>query len=261
MQISCLMVTQASRFAWARMAVLDFCAQTHAACDLLIVHDSGPAFTDALHQWMDADPVCAPARARIAVTGVPAGQSLGALRNQSVRMATGEFVCQWDDDDRYHPMRLALQVAKLRSADADFCFLSDQLHGFVPEQLLCWDDWHSEAYPLNFVQGTLLGKRSKMPAYPELARGEDTGLCLSILAAGHRITRLRHHGWCYIYTYHGGNVWDAQHHQAISRAKRMSLAYVVGQSTQVRARLAEFHALPAYQDILLGHGPWPMRKP
>ena len=41
----------------------------------------------------------------------------------------------------------------------------------------------------------------------------------------------------------------------------MPLAYVVGQSTQVRARLAEFHTLPTYQDILLGHGHWPTISP
>ncbi len=258
MQISCLTVTQASRFDSLRLAVADFCAQTYVACDLLIVHDGGAVFDETLKQWIATAPACAAARGRIAVEQVQAGQTLGALRNYSVAMAKGEWVCQWDDDDRYHPMRLSLQAQKMQAAEADFCFLSDQLHGFVRDAVLCWDDWNLEPYPLNFVQGTLLGRRDKMPPYPEAARGEDTGLCLAILAAGHRITRLRHHGWCYIYTYHGANVWGAQHHQAISQAKRMPLAFVVGKTHDLRTRLAEYSALPAYRHFVAGNAQIPL---
>ncbi|MBF5004249.1 glycosyltransferase family 2 protein [Diaphorobacter caeni] len=258
MHISCLMVTQASRFDSVRLAVADFCAQTYATCDLLIVHDGDEVFDNALAQWIATAPVCSAARQRIAVHRLPGGQSLGALRNQSVQRARGELICQWDDDDRYHPQRLALQADKLRTADADFCFLSDQLHGFVKAKTLCWDDWDRETYPLNFVQGTLLGKRARMPLYPEIARGEDTGLSLDILAAGHRITRLRHHGWCYIYNYHGSNVWDERHHQAISQAKRMPLAFVVGKSKIWRARLAEYADLPTYHSFLAGNTQLPL---
>ncbi|QIL82159.1 glycosyltransferase family 2 protein [Diaphorobacter sp. HDW4A] len=258
MQISCLMVTQASRFEWVQLAVADFCAQTYAERDLLIIHDSGTGFDDALKHWIATASACAKELKRIAVKRVPAGQTLGALRNQSVQMATGDLVCQWDDDDRYHPMRLALQAEKLRAADADFCFLRDQLHGFVSDKTLCWDDWNVEPYPLNFVQGTLLGKRDKMPRYPEIERGEDTGLCLAILNEGHRVTRLRHHGWCYIYTFHGDNVWGDQHHQSISSTKRMPLAFVVGKSKELRARLAEYINLPGYQQILAGNSGIPV---
>ena len=119
--------------------------------------------------------------------------------------------------------------------------------------MLTWDDWDREPYPLNFVQGTLLAKVDKMPLYPEQARGEDTGLCLRILEAGHRIARLRHHGWCYIYTYHGNNVWSEQHLRAISAAKHMPLAFLAGQMMTLRKHLTQYEGLPPYLRITAGH--------
>ncbi len=258
MHTTCFMITQPSRLELARLAIGDFCAQTHPERDLLIVHDGDEAFDATLRAWLDSAPQCKQANAAQQITvhrSVP-GQSLGALRNEAVRLARGDLVCQWDDDDRYHPERLALQVKALVDEDADFCFLRDQLHGFVDEGKLTWDDWNLESYPLNFVQGTLLGKREKMPLYPEIRRGEDTGLCLAILEAGHKITRLRHQGWCYIYSFHGGNVWDANHHQAIAQAKQMPEAFVAIRLEQLRARLAEYPNLPRYSQMQAGGIRW-----
>ncbi|MCE1194649.1 MAG: glycosyltransferase family 2 protein [Acidovorax sp.] len=249
MHVTGIMVTLPSRLKMAQLAIADFCRQSHPERELLIAHDGDNAFDDLLRRWVTHAPPCTETATRIAVHQLAAGQTLGALRNQAVKLARGDLVCQWDDDDRCHPLRIALQLEALQKANADFCFLSDQLHGFPQERTLVWDDWNDEAYPLNFVQGTLLGKREKMPAYPEVPRGEDTGLCLAILAAGHAITRLRHCGWCYIYTFHGGNVWDARHHQAISELKQMPLAFVTTKKAELRARIGEYIDLAPYAQI------------
>ena len=60
----------------------------------------------------------------------PSGLTLGELRNFSVQLARYPLVCQWDDDDLYHPRRLETQFAYLKIHCADFCFLTDQLHFF-----------------------------------------------------------------------------------------------------------------------------------
>lgn len=249
MHVTGIMVTLPSRLKMAQLAIADFCRQSHPDRDLLIVHDGNNAFDDLLSRWVAHAPERTETAAKITVHQLAAGHTLGSLRNQAVSLAQGDLVCQWDDDDRYHPLRIALQLEALQKANADFCFLSDQLHGFAQERTLVWDDWNSEAYPLNFVQGTLLGKREKMPAYPEVPRGEDTGLCLAILAAGHAITRLRHCGWCYIYTFHGNNVWNAHHHHAISELKQMPLAFVTAKKAQLRARIGEYNDLVPYTQI------------
>lgn len=233
--ISCLMITQASRLALARLALGDFAAQTHAERELVVVHDGG----DAPHAELTALAATLSA-APVRVLRHPTGSSLGALRNASVDAAQGEFVCQWDDDDRYHPQRLALQWQALCEDKADFCFLCDQLHWFPACGEMYWDDWNREAYPLNVVQGTLLGRRERLPRYAELARGEDTGVLLQILRRGDRIARVRDAGWSYVYVYHGANTWDANHHAAISRAKRYGQARLLRHEQALRRHLAEY---------------------
>ena len=244
--ISCLMITQTSRLALAQLAIGDFAAQTHAERELVIVHDGNEAFDAALRAA--AAEVCA---APVRVMLRPAGASLGQLRNAAIDAAQGDFVCQWDDDDRYHPQRLSLQWQALARERADFCFLSDQLHWFPTRGELYWDDWNREAWPLNLVPGTLLGRRARMPRYPQLARGEDTDVLLHILRRGDRIARVRDAGWCYVYVYHGANTWDATHHVAISRAKRYGQARLLQRESDLRRHLAEY--APALGALRMPH--------
>ena len=233
--VSCVMVTQASRTQLGALAMGDFFAQTWPQRELLVLHDGD----DAAHEaWSQLAAITSGAVVR--VLQAPPGLTLGALRNIATQAAHGSIICQWDDDDRYHPQRIELQMQALSSQSADFCFLRDQLHWFVRDSELMWDDWNSEAFPLNFVQGTLLGKRAYLPVYPELARGEDTGVTLDILRAGRRIARLADAGWCYAYVYHGSNVWDANHHRAISRGKRRGPARLQNVSASLKQRLAEY---------------------
>src|SRR6202035_1136436 len=122
--------------------------------------------------------------AAIAVHREPVGQTLGELRNASVAAARGETVCQWDDDDRYHPRRLELQFAAMRVENTEFCFLTDQLHLFIADRTMYWDDWNLEVHPLTLVEGTMLGSKAALGRYPALARGEDTPLILDLLRRG-----------------------------------------------------------------------------
>jgi hypothetical protein len=43
-----------------------------------------------------------------------------------------------DDDDRYHPRRLEIQLDALRSANCDASFLCDQLHLFAAVREMYW---------------------------------------------------------------------------------------------------------------------------
>ncbi len=244
MLISCITVTQAGRLPLLRNAIADYARQTYASRELVIIHTGDSAFDVAVRA------LCASGLGtQVYVHAAAQGTTLGALRNLAIDLARGELVCQWDDDDRYHPMRLELQAEALVVEGADFCFLSDQLHWFSAHGTLTWDDWDREPYPLNFVQGTLLGRRAVIPRYPELARGEDTALCLSILQAGNRITRLRDVGWCYVYVYHGTNVWPQGHHAAIAQAKNFGAARLLGKEKILRERLAEYE--PPLGTVLL----------
>ena len=245
MLISCLMVTQASRLRLARLAVNDFRRQTYASRELVIVHDGD------VHCDLALRSLAAGEDAVIRVLRQPAGLPLGTLRNAAVTAAGGEFVCQWDDDDRYHPERLEHQWRELRKAGADFCFLCDQLHWFAASAEMYWDDWNLEPYPLNFVQGTLLGRRDAMPRYPELSRGEDTALVSELLRNKARIARVRDAGWCYVYVYHGDNAFELQHHAAISASKRYGQVRLLQRESLLRRRLGDYR--PGFGSVRLPH--------
>lgn len=216
MLISCLTVTQPGRLEELEQSVRCFARQTYPKREMVIVHDGGDVFDGGV-----SDVVQRFSGDRIHIQRAGPGSSLGALRNLSVRRARGELVCQWDDDDLYHPERLAAQYRKLADTHSDFCFLTDQLHWFQNTGEFFWDDWNVEPWPMNLIQGTLLGRRGMMPEYPDIARGEDTPVLQTLFRRGAKLAALDGCGYLYIYTYSGKNAWDLAHHGAISHWKRL----------------------------------------
>jgi hypothetical protein len=107
-QVSCLMPTRA-RAAMARTAIACWQAQTWEARELVIVEQGG---SGELAEWVEGL-----GDARIRHHRVPEGSMiLGEQRNETLRLARGEYVAIWDDDDYSHPLRLQLQM---QAAPAD----------------------------------------------------------------------------------------------------------------------------------------------
>src|SRR5436190_287881 len=107
--ISCLCVTRA-RVNLLGRAVRCFLEQSHARRELLIVFDADDAAT---RQYVGA---LADVRIRGIEVAASPRRALGSLRNLAVAEARGQYVCQWDDDDWYHPDRLAVQLSALRES-------------------------------------------------------------------------------------------------------------------------------------------------
>lgn len=248
--ITCVTITQPGRGRLLSDAVADFSAQTFADRELVIVHDGGSTFAAEIAAIIAAQAPNIPQKIRVLVTASTAKPTLGELRNVANHAAAGDWICQWDDDDRFHPERLAVQWNAAQTQGAAFCFLVDQLHWFEATNELFWNDWLHETYPLNFVQGSLLARRDLLPSYPALTRGEDTPVCWQIARGAehgeYKIARLRGAGWSYIYRHHGGNAWDEAHHRAIATQRSMVPARLQAQLYSLQARLAEYRpALPA----------------
>ena len=240
MQVTCVTISQAERLPLLAYAMQDFLSQTYANRDLLIVHDSDDATHLTRQRMADSMSRTFKDPKLIQVHQCPSGMPLGTLRNLASSLCRGTIICQWDDDDRYHPLRLELQLEALREQGAAFSFLSDQLHYFSTDKVLSWDDWNIDPYPLNFIPGTLMGMRDEMPQYPNVSRGEDTSLCLSVIAQGKRIVRLRGCGWCYVYVFHGANVWSDRRHRSISAVKGLTEARLRSRQHDLSMRLEEY---------------------
>ena len=253
MLISALTITREGALPRLAAAFGDFARQTWAERELVVVHDGDATFDAAVQLLAHRAGIVA------SIVREEAGTPLGALRNRSVALAHGALVVQWDDDDRHHPERIARQAAPMLEQDAAYSFLTDQLHWFPAHGTLYWEDWSAEAYPLDFVQGTMMGRRDRLPAYPPARRGEDTALCLEIVASGATISRVRDAGWSYVYTYHGANAFPEPHHLAIAAAKHLSDARILTRERLLRERLAEY--MPRLPSVVVPCGVAPILIP
>ncbi len=233
--ISGFTVTQEGRLPVLSRAIADFRGQTVRERELVIVHDGGRTLHEGvlrLAHECDGAP--------IRVVQAAGGQTLGALRNAALAATRGHYVCQWDDDDRFHPQRLQAQLEALRAANSDCSFLSDQLHLFAEAREMYWDDWRDEPYPLNFAPGTLFARRDALGRYPDRRRGEDTALVVAMLRRGRRFARLREQGYLHVYVFDGRNSFDHAHHAAISLLRGFRAARLVRLEAVLRERIAEF---------------------
>ncbi len=220
MKISCLMVTQEPRWAFFERACQHFLRQTWADKELVVAAYGEEAYLARLREHCER--LALPTR--FALTTRPT--SLGALRNLSVQAATGELICQWDDDDLHHPRRVELQAKTLLEQRADFCLLSDYWHYFADSGRLYWVDCRRDAagnyWPRSHLQtlpGTLLARRAAMLPYTPNGRGED-GLLLVYATIRQRKFALVHGaGWCYVYVFHGANTWNRAHHESLLRRR------------------------------------------
>ena len=234
--ISCLTITQPGRLSELARAIDCFRVQTFRERELVIVHDGAPEFHHAVEQLLGNEGD----KGLFHLHAVPGGSTLGELRNFAVELAQYPIVCQWDDDDLYHPRRLEIQFAYLKIQSADFCFLTDQLHFFEQERRLFWDNWNVDPPPMNLIQGTLMGNKYLLGRYPALKRGEDTPVVMDLIRRGHKVAALGDVGWLYIYVYTGKNVWDREHHAAISRWKHLRGERLKAQIPLLDARLREY---------------------
>mgnify|MGYP003596664767 CR=1 FL=1 len=234
--ISCLTITQPGRLPELARAIACFRSQTLTEREMVIVHDGNQDFHRDLQQLVDLNFY----NNQFQLHQISPGSTLGALRNFAVACARYPLVCQWDDDDIYHPRRLELQFAGLKIQGAAVCFLTEQLHLFEAQRRLCWDDWNVEAPPMHLIPGTLMGYRDALGRYPALGKGEDTPIVLDLVERGIKVIGLRNLAWLYIYSYTGKNVWDLDHHTGISAWKQISGERIEALMSVLSARLREY---------------------
>jgi len=210
--ITCIMITRPSiaRVPRLRQTLIDFAAQTHQPREMVIVIDAASAAE------------AAPVLQAVAESGqdtirtVMAGRAMtmGALRNLSWSHARGGLVCVWDDDDRHHPTRLALQSAALVASGQPACFLQEFLHYFEQERRIYRVNFRPAPDPV--AVNTVMSRRDLALRYPETGPdanlGEDTGLFRAIRnAAGFHVLADQPH--LFVYVNHGANACSNAHHR------------------------------------------------
>ena len=247
--VSCLTVTD-GRLRLLKEAVGCYLRQSYPRRELVVVTASGGTYLAAVRSY-----VAALGRPDVRVVPVDTPTApLGTLRNAALDAARGEYVCQWDDDDLYHPDRLALQFAAMRDAGGEASFLTDHLQFFSQDRSLFWLDWsvfgHPPAAPdsreLQFLPGSLLTVRHPALRYPETGKqsrfGEDNDMRGQVVRAV-RAVAVSGHAHLYVYRCHGRNYMPTDHHRAITRLCATDRAFLAPRESGLRRHLRD-HRLP-----------------
>jgi glycosyltransferase involved in cell wall biosynthesis len=200
-RISCLMVTR-NRLLFAERAIEAFAGQSYPNRELVIVAQ-GSAYAQALER--------AAQRAGVAHCTVITAEDdapLGRLRNLSIEAATGDLLCQWDDDDGYHRDRLLLQAEALMRTEARASALTGVLQWFEQERMLFLSEW-PDCFP-----ASIMFRRDDAPRYPEEA---DGAFLDALRARGEVVPVDAPH--LYLYRFHGGNTCGAEHHRLAATSR------------------------------------------
>lgn len=135
-------------------------------------------------------------------------KSLGELRNLAILQSNGNFFCQWDDDDWFHPLRLEIQ----------FSFLNKKVTGCILSRWTIYDYTTQKAYLSNSRawEGSILCRRDVFDRfeYENKKVGEDT-LFISQLLNNYSIQIINRLPFLYIYTYNSKNTWGHLHFKKI----------------------------------------------
>lgn len=193
--VSCLCITR-NRPRLLDRAVKCFFTQSWSQRELLVVFKSDDAATRGYMAGVTDS------RVRAIEVPVEPNLSLGAMRNLSVRVSEGDYVCVWDDDDWYRHDRLEEQMRAL---------LDNGLPGCVLSRLICLDVPRRRGFigRHRTWENSLLCRKDAMLPYPDLARAEDTPMVGALHDQGKLLLLDRPD--LYAYHFHGSNTWDRAH--------------------------------------------------
>jgi glycosyltransferase involved in cell wall biosynthesis len=244
-KVSCLMVTfmeaGASRLELFKKSFDCYCRQTHSSKELVIVACGDDDYVGQVRKHLagsQRDDV------RILLPNVM--MPLGALRNMAMDHATGDIVCQWDDDDINHPTRLSRQLDTMRQSKAQASFLLDYLHLFYDTRRIFWSDWRR--LPLSDepgLPGTLLAYKDVLPRYNDkLSRDEDSTIQRALCKNGILTAVIGGLGPLYIYTFHGTNIFSRAHHEYTARFTALEWATLTGRAASLFSALYDYDLNP-----------------
>src|SRR5699024_11104465 len=132
--------------------------------------------------------------------------TLGKLRNLSLEEAAGDFIVQWDDDDWYHPERIATQAQMLMNG-YDACCLSGALMHLDEEPYM---QHPYVGYLPDGIPGSIMHRADSGIRYPHTRRAQDTDYLKEWMEK--RYLQLQdNYSHLFIRCYHGDNTWEKEH--------------------------------------------------
>lgn len=200
--VSCLMVT-ANRPSFVKRSLQLFESQTYEPRELVVVDDGD----------IDLAPILETSEFSHLIRYIKVGNdtriSLGGMRNISIEYAQGDWCIQWDDDEWYHPERIARQLA---------CALESNLGASALKWTLMYINESEFDTPMAFrsdsglaTPGTIMFRHDVNVRYQEIARNEDGIFMREINELFGVATLGRNESHLFVRIFHGGNTWGRAH--------------------------------------------------
>ena len=199
-KVSCLLVT-ADRPTLCRRAIRCYRQQTYPNTELVVLDNGVRQRVEHLLEDLPA------AEVRYRYVERTPDLWIGGLRNQSLDMATGDFVVpQWDDDDWSHPERLARQAAVLQEGYDAVTLAGTLMHVDRP----AYFDHPFVGLLDGGVPPTIMHRRDAAIRYPNIRRTSDTAFVNQWQARRYRILPYDD-AYLYLRYFHGDNLWEVDH--------------------------------------------------
>lgn len=228
--VSCLMVTS-GRFEQAKVAIDCYRSQTWQRRELVIVDQSGDG---RLATWVKSL-----RDSSIRIFSQPRQlEPLGAMRNRCAAIARGHFLCQWDDDDLQHPLRIEMAMAAMAVTRASACMLFREMTWYTASGRVSVGERRPH-------ENTLLAARRVMPTYPSLP-AREAAPAVEALLARHSVI-LIDAPELYVYVAHGNNTWPASHMEGIW--KKSTERFEGTEADAMLSRLAHAYPIDAYPTV------------
>ncbi|MGI9570307.1 MAG: glycosyltransferase family A protein [Desulfobulbia bacterium] len=238
-KISSLLVTAGGRYDYFKRSYQCWLDQTYPNRELVIVNEGPVEYQQQIKELIGDRP-------DVKYIFLDGYYTLGALRNISIALCSGEIFVQWDDDDFNMPDRLAVQYAFLsKHLEAKVCYLTDQLHYYFTTQHLYWNNWErflsGELIEFSLIPGTIMAYKEGFEfRYPSsgihASAGEDSILAHDLCEES-KVILLRDKGFLHVYSFHGKNVWDVEHHQGISRLRSLGVSHMIKNRSNITRTL------------------------
>jgi glycosyltransferase involved in cell wall biosynthesis len=181
-------------------AIAQFTRQSYPNRELIVVDDG----TDPIGDLLPQDP-------SIRYVRLPTRVTIGSKRNTACELARGDIVIGWDDDDWYHPDRIARQVEPIVEGRADVVGLGESIMvDLVTNRYWrCAGHLQQRIFASGVVSGTVAFRREAWVAgcrYPDRSLAEDAEFQQALVRAGARLLRLPDPE-LFIYVRHSANSW------------------------------------------------------
>jgi glycosyltransferase involved in cell wall biosynthesis len=218
-KISCVMVTKRLNDIKTIRSIESFINQSYCNKELIIVssHQSKTDINKIYNIIND--------RIQFLLYKIPNEMPLGTARNISIKLSSGEYICQWDDDDISHKDRLLFQYNWNTKNNVDASLFSAQYHIFENETP---NKIYLENRPKrkNLLDcgwpGTIMAKKRVIEdIYPNIKINEDYEGLQKI--SNLKIINYENDLYHFIYSYHGCNTWDLNHNMYMVNNNRGSI--------------------------------------